>query len=72
MSSYFIQNQKRGKIFECQEYEITSNLNLAVSVYVKCHTEKSYRKDFDWNWVLTSSRGKIFTCQKYEISSNLI
>ena len=47
MSSYFIQSQKRGKIFECQEYEITSNLNLAVSVCVKCHTEKSYRKDFD-------------------------
>ena len=63
---------KTGKIFKSQEYEITSNLNLAVSVCVKCHTEKSCLKDFGGSWVLTSSRYKIFTCQKYEMNSNSI
>ena len=42
LSSDFIQNQNRGKILKCQKYGITLNLNSAVSVCVKYHTEKKW------------------------------
>ena len=42
--SDLIQNENRGKIFKCQKYGITSNLNTAVSVCVKCHTKKVMEK----------------------------